>query len=236
MSEPKGKIVHQTGIPREKELDFWEPVIFTKEDIDNEIKRLADLDQPENGFRSSILAHPRAEESSLGLAPGIRVSLDVLRPGEQSRLFRHNATEVNFCIKGSGFTEIAGKKIKYGQYHVVNHPSYTAYRHVNDTDKVQARLTYSNIPLLQRLNVYTANENPPVMAAVEEDRGEEKGQIFNLTRIRICINNIFEGYTLFLHNINIDCPFVFCRTKGHTTILNGYFPFFLVFFFSISIN
>ena len=172
MSEPKGKIVNQTGIPREKEFDFWEPVIFTKEDIDNEIERLADLDQPENGFRSSILAHPRAEESSLGLAPGIRVSLDVLRPGEQSRLFRHNATEVNFCIKGSGYTEIAGKKIEYGQYHVVNHPSYTAYRHVNDTDQVQARLTYSNIPLLQRLNVYTADENPPVMAAVEEDRGE----------------------------------------------------------------
>ena len=53
MSEPKGKIVNQTGIPREKEFDFWEPVIFTKEDIDNEIERLADLDQPENGFRSS---------------------------------------------------------------------------------------------------------------------------------------------------------------------------------------
>ena len=176
MSEPKGKIVNQTGMPREKELDFWEPVIFTKEDIDSEIERLADLDQPESGFRSSILAHPRAEESSLGLAPGIRVSLDVLRPGEQSRLFRHNATEVNFCIKGSGYTEIAGKKIEYGQYHVVNHPSYTAYRHVNDTDQVQARLTYSNIPLLQRLNVYTADENPPVMAAVEEDRGEEKGR------------------------------------------------------------
>ena len=99
--------------------------------------------------RSSILAHPRADEDSLGLAPGIRVTLDVLRPGEQSRLFRHNATEVNFCIKGGGYTVIAGKKIEFGQYHVVNHPSYTVYRHVNDTDEIQARLTYSNVLMLQ---------------------------------------------------------------------------------------
>ncbi len=176
MSEPKGKFVNQTGVSREKEFDFWEPVIFTKDDIDAEIERLADADRPESGFRSSILAHPRADEDSLGLAPGIRVTLDVLRPGEQSRLFRHNATEVNFCIKGGGYTEIAGKKIEFCQYHVVNHPSYTAYRHVNDTDEVQARLTYSNVPMLQKLRVYTADENPPVANVVEEERGEEAGR------------------------------------------------------------
>ena len=111
MSEPKGKFVNQTDVSREKEFDFWEPVIFTKDDIDAEIELLADANRPESGFRSSILAYPRADKDSLGLAPGIRVTLDVLRPGEQSRLFRHNATEVNFCIKGGGYTEIAGKKL-----------------------------------------------------------------------------------------------------------------------------
>ena len=39
MSEPKGKIVNQTETSRER-VDLWEPVIFTKEDIENEIKRL----------------------------------------------------------------------------------------------------------------------------------------------------------------------------------------------------
>ena len=40
MSEPKGKIVNQTETSREREFDLWEPVIFTKEDIENKIKRL----------------------------------------------------------------------------------------------------------------------------------------------------------------------------------------------------
>ena len=42
MSEPKGKFVNQTGVTREKEADFWEHIIFTKEDIDLEIELLAD--------------------------------------------------------------------------------------------------------------------------------------------------------------------------------------------------
>ena len=52
MNEPKGKFVNQTGVSRDKEFDFWEPVIFAKEDIDAEIERLADADRP-SGF-----AHP----------------------------------------------------------------------------------------------------------------------------------------------------------------------------------
>ena len=42
MSGPKGRIINQTGNSREKDFDFWEPVTFTKEDIDNEIQCLAD--------------------------------------------------------------------------------------------------------------------------------------------------------------------------------------------------
>ena len=176
MNDLKGKIVDQTGKSRSKSFDFWEPVIFTKEEISDEIERLAELEHPKHGYRSSILAHPKADEYSLGLAPGIGVTLDVLRPGEKTQLFRHNATEVNFCIKGSGYTEIAGKKIDFNHYHVINHPSYTSYRHVNNTDKIQARLTYSNVPMLQKLKVYTADENAPIAKAKDDVRVEEMGR------------------------------------------------------------
>ncbi len=46
--------------------------------------------------------HPLAEANAPGFAPGIQVKLSVLKPGEKSAAFRHNATEVNFCIRGSG--------------------------------------------------------------------------------------------------------------------------------------
>ncbi len=176
MTESTGNFVDQSGQPRQQSLEFWEPVTFTKEMIAEEVGRLADAAAPENGRRSSILAHPSSEAPGLGLAPGIRVTLDVLRPGEQSKLFRHNATEVNFCIQGSGYTEVAGRKIEYGQFDIWNNPSYTGYRHVNDGDDVQVRLTYSNVPLLEKLRVYMADDDPPVLAEIEADRGEEQGR------------------------------------------------------------
>jgi len=63
-----------------------------------------------------------AEANAPGFAPGIQVKLSVLKPGEKSAAFRHNATEVNFCIGGSGHTLVAGKRIAFAQYDVWNHP------------------------------------------------------------------------------------------------------------------
>ena len=78
MSEPKGKIVHQTGIPRETEFDFWEPVIFTKEDIDNEIERLAVAGQAfaRDGDESAAIERPTRGRPRVHALP-IRVKLDL---------------------------------------------------------------------------------------------------------------------------------------------------------------
>lgn len=164
-----------SGIALEKPIDFWEPIIISKEMIEAEAQRLAALPRPLNGRRESLIVHPKASEPGLGLAPGIQVKLSVLKPGEESAPFRHNATEVNFCIGGSGYSVMAGKRTDFDRYDVWNSPSYAIYRHVNDGDELQVRLTYSNVPLLQKLNVYIAEENPPLVQAVDE-RGEEKGR------------------------------------------------------------
>ena len=65
-------------------LDLWEPVIVTREEIAREAERLADLPRPANGRRESLFVHPRATAPGLGFAPGIRVTLSVLKPGERS--------------------------------------------------------------------------------------------------------------------------------------------------------
>ena len=65
------------------EPELWEPVIFTQEEIDAEAERLASLPRPANGRRESLFVHPRSTEPGLGLLPGIRVTLSVLRPGVQ---------------------------------------------------------------------------------------------------------------------------------------------------------
>ena len=144
------------------EIDYWAPVIISRDQIEREIERLADMDRPANGRRESLIVHPQAKPGTPGLAPGIRVTLSVLKPGERTEPFRHNATEVNFCIKGGGRTRIGAREIAFSRYDVWNHPSYRTYVHQNDTDSVQARLTYSNAPLLQHMQVYLTEEGAPL--------------------------------------------------------------------------
>lgn len=170
MTSERMQLIDTTGKPASNAADLWPSLVIRKEEIDAEIERLADLPTPDNGRRSALIVHPRAGTPGLGLAPGITVTLSVLKPGERTTLFRHNATEVNFCIQGRGHTEVAGKRINFDRYDVWNHPSYTAYRHGNDSDALQVRLTYSNAALLEKLNIYCTDENPPALADVTRKR------------------------------------------------------------------
>lgn len=157
----------------------WPPVIITREDIDAEVERLASLPRPDNGRRRTQFVHPAAERGG-GLNPGVGVSLDVLKPGEETAPLRHNATEVNFCIAGGGAAIVDGRRITFSQYDVWNHPSFAVYRHVNDTSELQVRLTYSNAPLLEMMRVHLVDEDPPadahVAAVVEEAPDDPEGK------------------------------------------------------------
>jgi gentisate 1,2-dioxygenase len=146
-------------------LDLWPALIVSKEEIDAEVRRLASLAPPANGRRSSLIVHPSAQPPGLGLAPGIRVALDVLLPGERSQPIRHNSTQVVFCIAGSGYTVVGGKRMSFARYDVWNTPSMNTYWHVNDGSDMQIRLTYSNAALLEKMNVHVVDEHPPESGA-----------------------------------------------------------------------
>ena len=161
--------------PAPPENKPWAPVLISKEQIEAEVERLASMPRPANGRRASLIVHPAAAANSPGLAPGIQVTLSVLKPGERTEPFRHNATEVNFCIRGSGRTTVAGREIAFGQYDVWNAPSYTPYWRTNDGSDLQVCLTYTNAPLLQFMQVYICEETPPPGgAAPEEEEASEK--------------------------------------------------------------
>ena len=167
----KVKFIDRTGAAPEAN-QFWAPVVITREEIEAEVERLANLPLPADGRRQSLIAHPLAPANAPGLVPGIRVTLSVLKPGERTRPFRHNATEVNFCIMGAGHTIVGAKRIAFQQYDVWNHPSYTTYCHVNDSDALQVRLTYANTPLLQHMQVYIADDGAPPDTATAAERAD----------------------------------------------------------------
>src|SRR5262245_12463352 len=109
-----------TGVSQEQDLEFWTPVIITKEQIDSEIERLAGRPEPINGRRESRIVHPQATTPGLGLAPGIGVTLSVLKPGERTRPIRHNSTQVNFCIAGAGEADVGARGFDFSQYDAWN--------------------------------------------------------------------------------------------------------------------
>ena len=180
MSQPRFKDVADVAEGRDTPSDFWEPVVYTREEIDEEVERLAASSPGADGRRESIFVHPRSTEPGLGLLPGIRVTLAVLAPGERTEPARQNSTQVVFCIRGGGAAVIGGKRVKFSQYDVWNIPSYRTHWHVNEGDELQVRLVYSNAPLLEKLNVHVVERNPPegrpAAAAEEEAAGDPRRQ------------------------------------------------------------
>src|SRR5439155_21990021 len=101
----------------------------------------------------------------------------------RTKPIRHNSSQVNFSIRGGGTTLIDGKQIRYSQYDTWNTPSWAIYEHVNDTNELQAGLTYSNAPLLEKMNVHIVEEEPkpspsgtrsasPIGRSLERGQGE----------------------------------------------------------------
>jgi gentisate 1,2-dioxygenase len=167
MQHPDFEFIDRTGAPAEP-VKLIAPVVIPKETIEAEIERLASLPAPANGRRVSMIVNPHTGVGS-GLTPGTAVSLCVLKPGEQTKPIRHNSALVNFCIRGAGQTRIDGKCIRYEQYDVWNTPGWSVYEHLNDTDDLQVRLTYSNSALLEKMQVHIVDEDPPAVGAPKEE-------------------------------------------------------------------
>src|SRR5258707_6206454 len=104
-----------------KAPDLWAPIVIPKEEIDAEIERLASLRAPATGRRRSLVVHPK-NRLSKGLAPGIEVAIDVLKPGERTMPYRQNSTQVNFVIQGEGTSAVGGKRFDVALYDVWNTP------------------------------------------------------------------------------------------------------------------
>ena len=133
---------------------------MTAAQIEELIHKLAEHPRPANGRREAVLVHPNAGSLGSGLAPGTQVVISVLKPGEETAPVRQNSTQVNFCIRGGGQATVGPKCIEFRQYDVWNVPSFVPYRHLNTTQELQVRLTYSNAPLLEMLRVHLIDENP----------------------------------------------------------------------------
>jgi gentisate 1,2-dioxygenase len=158
----------RTGVEEPKKPELIPAVSIPREAIDEEIDRLASLPRPANGRPSSRIANPLPGAGE-GLAPGIDVTISVLKPGERMTPIRHNSSRVNFSIRGDGESIVDDKTIRYGQYDVVNTTSWVVYKHCNDSLDFQVRLTDSNAPLLEKMKVHIIEDDPQPSSNKRED-------------------------------------------------------------------
>lgn len=151
----RARLVDVSGEPLKPDK-IWPSVLIRKEEIEAEIERLANAPMPMDGVRGTSFVHPMAMEPGLGLAPGIEARLEVLLPGERTLVRRVNASSIGMCIRGTGKARVGDATISFSVHDVWNTPSMHPVSYENDGEGIQARLLFSNRPLLEKLLVYYA--------------------------------------------------------------------------------
>jgi gentisate 1,2-dioxygenase len=155
------------------------PLLVSKAEIDAEIERLAAV--PFRGSRRVEVVNP-ALLCNGGLYPAVTVSINILLPGERTTPHRHNSSVVNFGIQGSGTSIIGGRTIARNQYDTWSTPPWMVHQHINDTDEIQVRLSYSNSGLLDLLGVHVFEDtddldpNQPLGDAIAEGELSARGE------------------------------------------------------------
>lgn len=137
-----------------EQIKPWSPVLVPRETIEREIERLADAPRPQDGRRATMIVHPSSDDGSLGFGPGVDVTINVLKPGEETRAQRRNSNQIEFCIRGSGLVCVGDKEQKMSRWDVASIPSMQPYWHKNTGNDLWVRLSYSNAPLLRKLAVH----------------------------------------------------------------------------------
>lgn len=167
MAEAKPFFVDSSN-EKPRPMNFWAPLMVTGAELDAEAARLADLGVPRGARRRSRIVHPSATAPGLGFAPGIEVALNVLRPGESTIRYRQNSSQVAMCIRGAATAIVGRRGLAFERFDVWNIPSMEVYRYENRGADLAVFLSYSNAPLLEKLEVHYVEEDaaePPAATA-----------------------------------------------------------------------
>ena len=159
--------------------DTWSPILVPGEAINDQIQRLADEPRPDNGRRAATIIHPQAKTPGLGFAPGIDVTINVLKPGERTRAVRRNSSQIEICLGGVGVVECGGRSFPVSRWDVWNIPSMQFYAHKNTGHELMVRLTYSNAPLLEKLGVHYFDPDPGAVIVDTDEPSELQKQAYN---------------------------------------------------------
>ena len=136
----------------------WPALIVPGEAISMEVERLSALDRAGGKRRSSEIVHPASQGQTPCVAPGLSVSINVVKPGETVVVPRDNASRIEFCIGGDGSALIGDRRFTTGKWDTWTVPSMIRREYRCDGKRPLVWLSYANTPLLARLDILYSDE------------------------------------------------------------------------------
>jgi gentisate 1,2-dioxygenase len=87
--------------------------------------------------------------------PTINASMQLLRPGEQTRAHRHTGSFLYQVAKGRGFSVVGGQRLDWEERDIFCVPSWTLHEHGNASRTEDACLfCFSDLPVMKALGLY----------------------------------------------------------------------------------
>ena len=176
---------HEVSDTPSRKQDLWPTLIVPRASIEAEIERLASSARPASGRRAAVVEHPSNTGPVPAFAPGIDVTIEVLKPGEESLPIVRNSSMVDMCIRGNGVATIGQQSFAVERFDVWNTPSMQPYRYRNDGRDLFVRMSYSNAPLLERLEVHYVDTKPKLadrseLSGTSGARARDKAEVIDL--------------------------------------------------------
>ncbi len=154
-----GNLVDQRN-HQARPIDVWSSHLVRGGEIQAAMDALSKGTAGPDGRREVSLVHPSSIEPGLGLSPGIAVYFGILLPGEQTRPRRHNASGFSMALSGIGCVVVRERSHEITARDSWNTPGMHVETIKNTGSEPLTYVSYSNEPLLRKLEIYFADYDP----------------------------------------------------------------------------
>ena len=128
------------------------PIRYRWSEVETQLKKMARLEgSPYDGLALEYV-NPVTGGPAL---PTLGCWIQMLRPGENTKLHRHISSAVYFVVRGEGETVVGEESLQWGQHDAFSIPNWAWHKHINHSQTDEAILfSVNDIPVFQAFGLY----------------------------------------------------------------------------------
>jgi gentisate 1,2-dioxygenase len=140
------------GVPEARDADTAPPptLVYKLADADADFAaRRAEEGSPYD----DLIVEYRDPATGEPVLPTMSASMQLLRPCVRTRAHRHTASAVYHVVRGSGASEIGGRRVEWGKGDTFALPTWALHHHENPGPDDAVLFSFSDAPVLERLGL-----------------------------------------------------------------------------------